>query len=160
VSRRRADEGASLVEILVTVVLIGGALVGVLVTMSTTVGSSGRNRDQVNALALLSSATDRIASRDIPRLACTSTAPGQPPTNLADIQSRYLAAAQEVINPNDAGWNAFTAASIDSIEFWDGTGFQANCYEANGLGLQLVTVRITSPSGRTIETAQVVKGDV
>jgi hypothetical protein len=60
----------------------------------------------------------------------------------------------------------FTGATIDVMipRVWDGTRFvdfntQSVCYDEYLLRQQLVTIQVTSPDGRIIESVEVVKRD-
>ncbi len=158
--RADRDRGFSLVEMLVSVVLVGLTVTSVLTTMRITIRASAIDRDHAIAFAWLQSASDQIYQDS--RVACTS---GQ-----AAAISAYTASAQSV--PRPPSWDA-TPASIDVVDveylgkvnpdddFEWGAGF---CFEGAGyvdspLYTQRVTIEVTSPSGNIIETLEMVKSE-
>lgn len=146
------DEGSSLVEIIVSIVLIGLLVVAMLITMATATNSSALDRDHINAHAWLQSAADVLYGFE--RLDCgTETA-----SNEATIRQQY----QDFIRANSTnpeGWDASNLDVLAPVQFWDGKqAYGPICYDDSGINLQLIRLRVTAPDGRIIETVEVVKG--
>jgi type II secretory pathway pseudopilin PulG len=146
------DDGSSLVEIIVSVVLIGLLVVAMLFTMAAATSSSAVDRDHINAHAWLQSAADVLYGYD--RLDCgTETA-----SNEAAIRQQY----QDYVRANSTnpeGWDASNLDVLAPVLFWDGKqAYGPICYDDSGINLQLIRLRVTAPDGRIIETVEVVKG--
>jgi prepilin-type N-terminal cleavage/methylation domain-containing protein len=156
--RNSRDGGFSLVEMLVSVVLLGLTVTAVLATMRVTIRASVVDRDHAVAFEWLQSASDEIY-RD-PRVPCTS---GRPAAIAA-----YHASAQSVVRP--PMWDA-TAATIavidveylgknspsDDFEWAPGFCFEGAGYVTSPLYTQRVTLQVTSPRGDIVETLEMVK---
>jgi prepilin-type N-terminal cleavage/methylation domain-containing protein len=142
--RSGQDEGLTLIEILIAVVLLGIAGVALMSTWSTGINVSGRNRDVADAEAVLASAAERVSGFD-PWIPC-----GQP-----DVQ-RYQDAARTAPLPSSPGWSA-SAISVSAIKYWNGlsTGdvFGPTC--SDGYPVRQITVTVQSPRG-ALERMQVV----
>jgi hypothetical protein len=135
----------------VSVVLIGLCVVAMLVTMATATNSSALDRDHINAHAWLQSAADVLYGFD--RLDCGTEAV----SDAATIRQQY----QDYIRGNSTNPEAWGASNLDvlSVSFWDGKqSYQSICYDDSGINLQLITLQVTAPDGRIIETVELVKG--
>jgi type II secretory pathway pseudopilin PulG len=135
------DRGVSLVEIVVSITLLGlvaSSVFGVLI--SGIVGSS-RHRDQATALAWLQSAADHLET--IPLELCGDT---------ASIVAAYQDSVRENV-ANGAGW-ASTRIAVSDVMFWNGTAFVTTCTDT----AQRVRLTATSPDGKVTQTLEVVKG--
>jgi len=149
------DIGTTLIEILVTIVLLGG-MVGVIMDgMWTSIRASRMSDDQAKVEAVLGSAADRLANYAY--LPCPQLNDGYEPI----IQS-----ASGAVN-----WSTSTV-SVVSIEFWDPAMAGANkwqsanlaCNDAAGLTtsktLQRITIQVVSPQTGYARQLQVVKNNV
>ena len=156
----RGEGGETLIEILMTVVIVGLVFTGILGAMVTNTVASNAHRGQADAMSVLLSAAERIRSSDTPYVSCVAGNPGGAITNPSNP---YLAAARSVPPPPTGPqvWNMATAITIPSVtyEFRDnnGTTFTPNCYNASGLTMQLITLQVTSPGSNAVESISIVK---
>ena len=157
-SRRRTDAGFSLLEILVTLSLMGITVVAVLAGLQTTIRGSVTDRDHATAFSWLQSASDEIYRVD--REPCTS---GQ-----AATIATYDTAANSVQIPPVWSTTGATISVID-VEFLGKTGVDADfewssgfCFEGAGyldspLYTQRVTLEVIGPNAKFVRTMQMVK---
>jgi type II secretory pathway pseudopilin PulG len=148
-----ADRGASLVEILVSVVLVGLGAVGTLGAMSASVRGSSQHRDLTNAQAWLQGAADHLQGQQ--RLDCDNLG-GVAGEAEKRIRLAYQAHVQSVSNPD--GWPQGNIVVLAPVLFWDGDQYQTTCFDDKDINLQLITLQVTSASGKYIRSLQVVKG--
>lgn len=155
------DGGFSLVETVVAVALLGVAAASILGGLWTAIRVSRVGNDVAKVEAVLSSAADRLTGWVY--LPC----PAQ------DASGGYLPVVQAASGA--VGWPTSTV-TITSIRYWSpesaatGSWTSTNgiagteCNQAVGLStartLQKVTVRVTSPDGRSTRALEVVKNDV
>jgi Tfp pilus assembly protein PilV len=147
-ARPSSERGAALIEILVAMAILGisaAALLGGVVTVART---SSSHSQQAKAESVLTSAAEALRDPAVARVTCATA--GEP---------SYLAAVQGTTMPG--GWVGASAVTITSVLYWDGTGFGTPCRDTTTLGnllrLQLVTIQVTSPDGRNVESVAVVK---
>jgi len=147
-SRRDDDRGTTLVEILIALAVLGIVFITVLGGMGVTTIASDVHRKQANAHAILLSAVERLKS---------STEVAYDFDCNADF-SNYLAEIRKVPRPAPAiTWPASTI-TIPSVQFWNGTTFDATCHDVMPiLRLQLITVAVTSADGKVTEKLDVIK---
>jgi prepilin-type N-terminal cleavage/methylation domain-containing protein len=159
--RHRSDEGFTLVEILVTIVLMGTTMVAVLLSLQTTIGATVVDRDHATAFSWLQAASDEIYR--VPRIPCTQ---GQ-----AAAITAYDVAAKSVDRP--PAWVDEPAAGIrvTTVEYlgkvspdadfeWDAAYcFEGVGFETSKLYTQRVTIQVTSPNGELVKTLQMVKSE-
>lgn len=159
--REASDEGFSLVEILVTIVLMGTTMVAVLLSLQTTIRATVVDRDHATAFSWLQAASDEIYR--VPRISCTE---GQ-----AAAISAYDVAAKSVDRP--PAWVGEPSATIrvttvaylgkddpDAVFKWDEAYcFEGVGFEASKLYTQRVTIQVTSPDGGLVKTLQMVKSE-
>lgn len=158
-SLQRRDAGATLVEILVAVVLLGTVVVATLGALQASVVGTRTERDHARAHQWLQSATGVLQATD--RVSCQDA--GGDPGELVMRQAYQAVLQNEVESPT--GWQEWQITIIPPIRVWDGTRYwdpydaatPATCFEPQ-YQLQLITIRVVSPDGRIIETRQVVKG--
>lgn len=153
-AQRRRSHGFSLVETLVTVVLLGLGATGTLVAMSASVTSSASQRDLTNAQTWLQGAADYLQGQA--REDCDNVG-GVVGEAEARIRAKYQTEVQTVSNP--AGWASSNITVMQPVLFWDGDQYQTVCYDNYGINLQLVTLRVQSPNGDVTRTLQVVRGE-
>lgn len=152
------DHGLSLVEVVVTIALLGIAVVAVLLSLRTTIRASTVDRDHAISFAWLQAASDEIYR--VPRVSCTS--------GNNQVRSAYDAAAKSVDRP--PAWDGTTAAiEVTGVEYLGKTGpdavfewdvafcFEGTGYEDSPLYTQRVTIQTTSPDGELVKTLQMVK---
>lgn len=158
--RRSSDAGFSLVETVMAVSLLGIAAASILGGLWSAIRVSRVGSDMAKVEAVLSSAADRLTGWVY--LPC----PEQ------DASGGYLPVVQAASGA--VGWPASTVAITD-IRYWapdspstgtwtDDNGLAGACNPAVGLSasrvLQKVTLRVTSPDGRSTRALEVVKNDV
>jgi prepilin-type N-terminal cleavage/methylation domain-containing protein len=120
------DDGFSLIEVIVSVVILGITVTALLSALLTLVTSASRHREQSSANSILASAAESISdpSRNLYQPSCTAPSPSYLP-------------ADGVTAP--AGW---TIGS--SVTAWNGA---PTCVPNNAL--QTVTITVTATSGNT-----------
>ncbi len=139
----RRDDGMSLLEILVAIVLIGVSATAVLTTLRVSIASSAVDRDVANALGWLQTASDKLELHN--SVLCTPTAEG--PRAAYETELRRSGAED-----NGDRWPA-SLISVESVKFWNGSAFVATCSDRS----QLVRLKVASPNGRTVKFLDVVK---
>ncbi len=169
------EAGFTLVEILISVVILGLAFTAVLGGMATSIQTSDQHRQQAQVQAVLASAVELVKSPETPRLPCGEN-------NDATIVASYQTAARSVapaadavgIDPQRPAWPGSTI-NVVSVTYSDGNGgFGTTCYDdathavpvvggtANEtrrlLTLQQVTIRVTHPGGRASQSLTFLKG--
>ncbi len=167
-----ADSGSTFVEILISIVLLGFAVLAVIGGIHVVIVSSSSSNEQAKVEAILTSAADRLAATDY--IPCPSFENG-------DYANLIDAAVQTVDDPN---WDQPDTIKIDDISFWDASAGSArnaagDPIEAdgdwgptNGLTcnsdinlttsrtLQRVKIRVTAPNGGISRTIEVVKSPI
>lgn len=145
------DEGMTLVEVLVAIVLTGTLAVTGMVCLRVSIVGSSNNRDHANAHAWLQTASDVLYGAAL--LDCgTETS-----TNAEAVAVAYEAIAQGT--PNPQGWPPGKITVVRPVKFWDGTStYQNKCYDDSGINLQLIQLQVSAPDGRILETVEIVKG--
>jgi type II secretory pathway pseudopilin PulG len=121
--QRRSDAGESLVELLITVVILGTSVVGVLGAVATAVGASSFDKRQVQAQALLRTWGEQIAAVD-------------------DAGYGDCLSASEVAAATPASVPAEFTARVSRVTYWDGSAFAAGC--TADPGLRLVRLELTA----------------
>jgi len=159
-TRARVDVGASLIETVIAVSLMGLVVAGVLGAMWSSVRLSRFSDEQAKVEAVLGSAADRLANYAY--IPCPTLAGN----------GGYLPIVQAAAGTVD--WPPSTVTVV-ALRFWSPTTAStgiwsssnglsgAQCNEAASLTtartLQLVTISVTSPSGYS-KTLEVVKNNV
>lgn len=144
------DNGTSLIEILISVVLLGLVVSAMLTTLTVTINASAIERDHANAHAWLQIATDVLYGEE--REDCG--------TPLLSRQNDVFTAYNSVVKGTDdpEGWGSSNIAVVPPVLFWDGDGYQSVCYDDENINLQLITIQVRNPDGEIVESVQVVKG--
>ncbi len=135
--RTRRDSGASFIEMLVSIVLIGTVGIAVLTALAAATRGAKTHHDLSEAQAWLASTGDAISDPDSPYVNCELT-------SAADIATAY---ELNIIAPITASTGAPTI-DIISVEFWDSVlltyGGDGDCrYDSQGDRLQRVTIETT-----------------
>ena len=153
------DSGFSLVEILVSIVLIGTAVVATLGALQISILGGTIHRDHANAHAWLQSASDVLYASD--KVDCDTLAADG---GKAVILAAYEPIVNAVVNPET--W-ADSQIAITELEFWMATDtnsdgiveyrFGTTCQDSIHLGLQRLTLEVRSPNGRIIEQVEIIK---
>jgi type II secretory pathway pseudopilin PulG len=136
--RVRGERGETLLELLVTVVIMGACFVAILGGIATTFMATDGHRQAATAEGVLRSYAERIEdANDVAYVNCATTATYSP--------AGFTLPA--------AGWSA----SVTSVLFWQGDTpptFTGTCSPDNGL--QQLTLRVQSPAGGHQSTRTVV----
>jgi len=147
---RSRDGGQSLVEVLIAIVLTGTLAVAGMITLRASIVGSTLDRDHANAHAWLQTATDVLYGA--PHNDCGTEAVPEP-TKVADAYDFVIKATS-----NPRNWSKDLIQVVRPVKFWDGkTAFGDVCYGA-GINLQLITIQVSAPDGRIVESVQIVKG--
>ena len=138
--RRRDQRGETLLELLVTVAIMGTAFVGILAGIGMTFVATDSHRQDATAETVLRSYAERLEDpAGVPYVNCAAPATYQTPSGFS------LPAA---------GWTA----SVTKVLAWQGNNppkFTATCPTADK-GLQQLTLTVKSPAGTHQSTATVV----
>jgi Tfp pilus assembly protein PilV len=145
------DSGVTLIEILISIVLLGLVVGAMLTTLAVTVSASATERDHANAHAWLQTASDVLYGLE--RHDCGTIAAAQEGAVRAFYETEIKAVAT-----NPEGWPAANIEVVPPILFWDGDGYQSTCYDDQNINLQLITIRVRNLDNQIVETVQVVKG--
>lgn len=142
------DSGVTLIEILITIVLLGTIVVTILAATQTSIRTSRTSREAARVESALLTAAERVerASRD--------------DGYLCDLDGPIEAAAQLKLGVSAAEVAAFVAASYEHLTT---SGWQAGACPASGFQANLVqriTITMTGPDTGLSRTLEVVKGDV
>lgn len=151
VGRARVDDGMTLIEIVITITLMGIIVGAILSAVATTVKTSATSRSAAQIETALVNAADRV--------------------NRAGKACDYTMYAQAAVGPQ--GWPAETVAvthqyyipgpDARSTGSWAvGAPATPACSGAapSDLLVQRVTITITTPDGKIRRSIQVVKSDV
>lgn len=168
--RRSTDRGASYVELLVAIVLLGTSVIATLVALQVTTTASVRDAKHARAFVLLHEASDAVFTA--PRMPCSEPLP--------NIMAHYESYFSGLTKPD--GWGSVDP-DITKIEFLnasDTSGFTVYswgplCFEgpvdADGSGTidpdedftdtplnsQKITIEVVSPDGDVIKIIETVK---
>lgn len=139
--RRVADEsGFSLVEILLTIAIVGIAFAAILGGLATSITVSDLHRKQATADALARSAAEAVKDHAVGYVPCAGPN-----------------AYRDALPPAPSGY----AVSISSVAYWDGTSsdpmtFSGACPSPDA-GAQRITIVAASADGRATETVELIK---
>lgn len=123
------EAGDSLVELLVTMVVLGIATTGVTGALSAVGRGSAMHRQQILAQNVLRSWAEQV-----------SAAP------YADCATAGSVAAPAAAMPSGF------AASVTGVQYWNGTAFAGSC--TADTGVQRITLRVTAPNGLSPAVSQ------
>jgi len=157
---RRRDVGSTMIEIVISIALIGGIVAGAMTAMQSTIVAGSLHLDHSVAHGWLQSASDVLYAED--KTVCDASAP-DPALDRQNIITQYETALHSVPVPQD--WQNWQIAVTD-LQFWNSFppaagsiertfGFATTC-EA-GLELQLVEIEVRNPQHEVIETVEIVK---
>ena len=142
------EDGFSLAELLVTIVLVSVTFVAILTGLITTIRVSASHRSQATTDSVVRSAAEWV--KDISHNPYRTTCNGAQMYSLSGL----------------AMPTGYTA-KINTVEYWNGatpaaTGtynpaFQPACPGGVDKGLQRITIVAMSPDGQATETVQVIK---
>jgi prepilin-type N-terminal cleavage/methylation domain-containing protein len=156
--RPARDSGFTLIEILISIVLLAGVIGGTMAALRASTISGALHRDHSRAHAWLQSASDILYAE--PNQACNPSAADK--GELA-VRTAYDGVIDGVPNPPE--WKDWQIRIVPPVQFWN-TGnldsdpdneyfFGSDCDPS--LSLQLIKLEVKSPTGRIIETVEIVK---
>jgi type II secretory pathway pseudopilin PulG len=121
--RHRSEAGETLVELLITMMVIGTGVVAILGALTMAVQTSSMHRDEVEAQELLRSWAESL-------------------TTVQDGAGthRYTACAGPGAIPLPADVPGGWSASVVSVAYWSGTSWSPTC--GTDLGIQRVRLRV------------------
>jgi Tfp pilus assembly protein PilV len=149
--RSRRDAGTGLIEIVISITLLGISVTAMLAALTTTIKASAVERDHANAHAWLQTASDVLYGLD--RVDCGTQGSPQEVAVRTSYETDIKAIAT-----NPEGWPADRIAIVPPVLFWDGNIYQNDCYDDENLALQLITIEVRNPADEIVETVEVVKG--
>jgi len=156
-ARGQGEGGFALIEILVSVTILGIAFVAILGGMATATNTSELHRQQAQVDAVLVSAVERVKALD-----------GGVPCALA-TDPTYLAAAREALpvsgDPADPDHWGDSTLEITEIKYWNGLEYIPDVVACEAvhaepqplLALQEITLQVTHPRGRESNSLTFVK---
>ena len=152
------DRGGSLIEILIAIVLLAGVVGGTLASFRATILSGAVHRDHAKAHAWLQSSSDILYAS--PKEYCnTIDADGGENT----VRTAYEKIIIDVETPE--GWDGWQISVVSPVRFWNAGEVDADpdidlffgsACDPN-LELQLIELQVRAPSGRIIESVEIVK---
>jgi type II secretory pathway pseudopilin PulG len=143
-TRCRGDAGMGMVEILISIMLLGIGSAAILTSMGTLARASDQHRQLVDVdAALVQAADSAIDDTALPYNGCATPA-------------EYNA-----VLPRPTGWTNL-ALSITTVEYWNGTTFGATCYDDDtDVGsiarVQRITINAVNANGRGSHSLATVK---
>jgi hypothetical protein len=148
VGHSRGDLGASLVEILVSVVLLGVAGTAVLAALAVSVVGSSQSKSHAAQVAWLQSAADALSRT--PFVDCAAGSEGA----VATTYQHSLRSSTDPSRP--AGWPRENLSVSSPVLFWDGDSFEDFC-AASPSQLQQITLKASNPALTSSASLIVVK---
>lgn len=145
------DHGYSLVEIAVTITLIGIVVIGLMSAVFTSITASTTSRSAARVETVIVNAADRI--NRAPKK-CDYSVYAKAAVQTEGWAADRASVVQEYYVPGATAADAGTWATGDALS----PGCKAD--EPTDLLLQRVTLTITSPDGKVTRSIQVVKSDV
>jgi hypothetical protein len=147
-----------LIEVLIAIVLLAGVIAGSMAALRATTISGELHRDHSRGHAWLQTASDILYAS--PKVACSTTASDK---GEAAVRAAYDTVVKGVPNPPE--WSDWQIRVVPTVKFWNAGNLDADpdveYYFGAGcdpsLQLQLVQLEVKSPSGRIIETVDIVK---
>lgn len=148
---RRRDRGFTLIEIVITIVLVGTVTLAILDAVTTGIKASSVSRQAAQVETMIVNAADRV-NRAEP--GCDYTKYAVTAVGFQKWDASTVSVTNEYYVPG--------ATSADAGIWATGTGLYPGCPSSvrPDLLVQRVTITITSPDGDVRRTIQVVKSDV
>jgi prepilin-type N-terminal cleavage/methylation domain-containing protein len=159
-ARRSNDSGVTLIEMLVTIVLLGVAVTAILGAVRTTTLASAIDEDHAIGFTWLQAASDEIYRA--PRRPCDTN-------TQAAIETAYSASANAAPRPDAWLTNPTAVIAVTKVQFlgkpnpdaeyeWgDSYCLEGGAYASAPQYTQRVTIQVTTPRG-VVKTLQMVKG--
>ncbi len=130
--RPNSDEGDTLIEILVTMVIISLCVVAFLSAFTTSISASAEHGSLVSMDAVLRSTSEEAISQ----------------IQLSAVPLYTSCATPASYGGIDFGAPAGYSASVTSVEYWNGSSFSSTC-PAGSTSPQLIVLTVSSPLGST-----------
>ena len=126
-ARGRGERGETLVELLVTVVIMGSAIVALVAGVATAIASSDTHRQDATAEGVLRAFAERtVDPRDVPYVDCATTA------SYSTTPTGFTA---------PSGWSL----SITGVSYLQADKSYSGACPSPDLGAQQITLRAVSP---------------
>ncbi len=146
--RSPADSGITLIEILVSITLMGTIGIAVMGALFTAIVGSAVQRDHARAHEWLQSATEVLVN-DIPWIDCDGTNP----TAHAGSYESALQGFPAIVPPD---WGLYSIEVPVDVTYPDNSGsYGAPCNSSENR--QKIVIQVKSPDNKIIETVEVVK---
>ena len=146
------DSGISLIEILVSIVLLGTVGVALLASLQATIFGSRLGRDHAQAHEWLQSATEVLVN-DVDWADCDDADSAGSATSLQNFYETELRAKSTIIPPT---WDPARLVIPIGVEFAGASGaYGSTCLPAEDR--QRITIQVQNPDGDIIERVEVVK---
>lgn len=150
----RGEAGSTLVELLVTLVILGIAFVTLLGGMFTAVTSSDRHRKQTVADSVLRSVAEAVKAAEY-RDGCAGYGTERVKAGFTATVVRCCPLPQPSTNPLPTVAQTTVVSTVPPPT----TAITTPCTPPSGGAPQLVTLQVASDDGRATETVDVVKRD-
>ncbi|MEQ9162790.1 MAG: prepilin-type N-terminal cleavage/methylation domain-containing protein [Ilumatobacter fluminis] len=149
--RCRADEGFTLIEILITIVLMGTVVVTVLAAVQANLVASARSRSAARVESAIVNVADRInrAPKE-----CDYTIYAN-----AAVQTEGWATDTVSLQQWHYGYDGYDSNPIIASD-WRPGACEGQLTEPPDLIVQRVLITVTSPDGHVTRTIELVKSDV
>lgn len=155
------DDGATLIEVLISIVLLSTVVAATLGGLYTTIQASALDRDHANAHAWLQTAADMLYARELDQ--CDPMV--APATEISNTIAEYEATVQQTDNPE--GWAAANINVLE-VEWWSididpvtgiGTEAWGSQCDSGDTNLQKIKIQVTAEDGRIVEEVEVIIGE-
>jgi type II secretory pathway pseudopilin PulG len=143
------DEGVTLVEVVLSIALLGIVVVPLLLAVSASIRSSNVSESAAQVETLLVNAVDRVNRAPRNDFQCDVSSPIVAAVETVGWPTSSATIVQEYLDEPTGNWLSGTG----NLACPDSTGFY------NGI-VQRITITITSPDERVSRTLQVVRGDI
>lgn len=130
------ERGETLVELLVTVVVLGLTGVALVAGLTTAVMISDSHRKAADAGATIRDYAEAIET--------------------AVVTSGYQVSCAPTYAADFTPPSGYTTPAITAVSFWNGAGFPGTCDPTADTGLQRLTLRVSSMDGRAAESLTIV----
>lgn len=160
--RHVRDHGLSLIEVLISVVLIGLAVTATLTLLNSTIRATTIDRDHANAHAWLQTGADMLYARELVNCGVIGTNVDGVAVTYDDVKGDYESTLQQTENPE--GWPAANIEVLE-LEFWNldvtATGFGTEEWSTtcdNDTTLQRLELQVRGQNNRIVEQIEVIIG--
>jgi type II secretory pathway pseudopilin PulG len=133
----RDERGETLIEVLVSIVILGLAVTAIVAGLMLSVRTSDAHRKQTTSTAYL---------RDYAEAIELAVRTGGYQSTCAPTYAAGTAAPSA----------AYNAPQIVAVSFWNGTTFPASCNAGTDQGIQQLKLQLTSKDGRATEQLYIV----